>query len=89
MLRRKTIDALIDRAHNQLTMAKRNHISVEIDATFGSDFQEEVALHLLDKHIAGWREFFLEKHCKNAIEYRIINAELSCPRPRRLRRPVL
>ncbi len=39
-------------------MAKRNHISVEIDATFGSSFQEEVALRMLDKHIVAWREFF-------------------------------
>lgn len=58
-------------------MVKRNHISVEIDATFGSAFQEEVALRLLGKYIGTWRAFLLEKHSKNAIDYRVINAEIS------------
>ncbi len=83
VLRRKTIDALIDRAHNQLTMVKRNHISVEIDATFGSDFQEDSAVRMLGKFIGTWRAFYLKKHSKNAFEYRVINAQLSSPPPRR------
>src|SRR5579863_8879007 len=65
-------------------MAKRNHISVEIDATFGSSFQEEEAVRMLGKYIATWRAFFLEKHSKNAIDFRVINAEIS--RPSRQRR---
>jgi len=67
-------------------MVKRNHISVEIDATFGSSFQEDIAVRLLGKYIDTWRAFFLEKHSKNAIDFRVINAELSGPPPRRRRR---
>ena len=66
-------------------MVKRNHISVEIDATFGSSFQEEVAVRLLGKYIGIWRAFFLEKHKKNDIDFRVINAEVSSP-PRQRRR---
>jgi hypothetical protein len=56
-------------------MARSNHISVEIEAKFGSTFQEEVAVRMLNKYIDAWRAFFLEKHSKNAIEFRITNAE--------------
>lgn len=60
-------------------MAKTNHISVEIDAKFGSAFQEEVAVRMLNKYIYAWRAFFLEKHSNNAIEFRITNAEQIMP----------
>ena len=30
---------------------------------------------MLNKYIYGWKAFFLEKHSKNAIEFRITNAE--------------
>jgi len=69
-------------------MVKRSHISVEIDATFGSSFQGEVAVRMLGKYIAAWRAFFLEKHSKNAIDFRVINAEISSPLPRRRPRSV-
>ena len=84
--RRKMIALSVDRAHNRVTMVKRNHISVEIDATFGSSFQEEVAVRLLGKYIGIWRAFFLEKHKKNDIDFRVINAEVSSPVPRQRRR---
>jgi hypothetical protein len=76
----------------EITMARLNHISVEINATFGSTFQEETALRMLNKYIYGWKAFFLEKHSKNAIEFRITNAEEITtqrrPRPRK-RQPAL
>ncbi len=56
-------------------MARLNHISVEIDATFGSGFQEQTALRMLQKIVQGWRKFYLSKHSKNDIEFRIINVE--------------
>ena len=56
-------------------MARLNHISVEIDANFGSTFQEETALRMLEKVVRGWKEFYLSKHSKNAIEFRVINVE--------------
>jgi hypothetical protein len=59
----------------EITMARLNHISVEINATFGSTFQEETALRMLQKIVQGWRKFYLSKHSKNAIEFRIINVE--------------
>jgi hypothetical protein len=71
----KAIEVSLDRAHNRLTIAKLNHISVEIEAKFGSSFQEETALRMLHKYIYSRREFFLEKHSKNAIDFRITNAE--------------
>ena len=60
-------------------MAKSNHISVEIEAQFGSTFQEEVAVRMLNKYIDAWRAFFLEKHSKNAIDFRITSAEHITP----------
>ncbi len=60
-------------------MARVNHISVEIEAQFGSAFQEETAVRMLHKYIHAWREFFLEKHSKNAIEFRITNADRIVP----------
>ncbi len=60
-------------------MARTNHISVEIEAKFGSAFQEEVAVRMLPKYINAWKAFFLEKHSKNAIEFRITNAEQITP----------
>ena len=66
-------------------MARLNHISVEIEAQFGSAFQEETALRMLNKYIYGWKAFFLEKHSKNAIEFRITNAEQVTPPMRRSR----
>ena len=66
-------------------MARVNHISVEIEAKFGSTFQEETALRVLHKYINAWREFFLEKHSKNAIEFRIANADQITPSTRRPR----
>ena len=56
-------------------MAKLNHISVEIDANFGSTFQQETALRMLEKIVRGWKAFYLSKHSKNVIDFRIINAE--------------
>jgi hypothetical protein len=56
-------------------MATPNHISVEIDANFGSAFQEETALRMLQKVVQGWKEFYLSKHSKNAIEFRIVAVE--------------
>lgn len=73
-------------------MARSNHISVEIEAKFGSAFQEEVAVRMLNKYIDAWRAFFLEKHSKNAIEFRITNAEhitpMRKPAPRNRQRAV-
>jgi hypothetical protein len=37
--RRKTLQLLIVRVLNQVTMARINRISIEIDAAFGSQFQ--------------------------------------------------
>ena len=79
------IDLFANQAHNQLAMPKLNHISVEIDATFGSNFQEEVALHLLQKLVYAWKAAVLEKHSSNAIEFRITNA-VFVTGPRRKRR---
>ena len=56
-------------------MPKLNHISVEIDATFGSHFQEESALAALQKLVQSWTEFYHSKHSQNLIRFRIINAE--------------
>ena len=74
-------------------MARLNHISVEIEAKFGSAFQEEVAVRMLHKYIYAWRKFFLEKHSKNEMEFRITNAEQITPTTRRAlspkRRPAL
>jgi hypothetical protein len=69
-------------------MARSNHISVEIEAKFGSTFQEEVAVRMLNKYIGAWRAFFLEKHSQNAIEFRITNAEHITPAPRNRQRAV-
>ncbi len=63
----------------KITMARSNHISVEIEAKFGSTFQEEVAMRMLPKYINAWKAFFLEKHSKNAIEFRITNVEHITP----------
>ena len=68
-------------------MARLNHISVEIEAKFGSAFQEEVAVRMLHKYIYAWRKFFLEKHSKNEMEFRITNAEQITPTTRRTRSP--
>ena len=68
-------------------MARLNHISVEIEAKFGSAFQEEVAVRMLHKYIYAWRKFFLEKHSKNEMEFRITNAEQITPTTRRARSP--
>ena len=66
-------------------MQKLNRISVEIDASFGSNFQEETALRMLQKYVYAWKAFFLEKHSSNAIEFRITNA-VFVTSPRRKRR---
>ena len=60
----------------ELTMAKLNHISVEIDANFGSSFQEKTALRMLEKVVRGWKEFYHSKHSKNQIRFRITNVEM-------------
>jgi hypothetical protein len=57
-------------------MARLQHISVEIDATFGSSFQEETALRMLEKVVRSWKEFHLSKHSKNQIRFRIANVEM-------------
>jgi hypothetical protein len=58
----------------ELTMATLNHISVEIGAKFGSTFQEETALRMLQKVVQGWKDFY-SKHSKNTIEFRITGVE--------------
>jgi hypothetical protein len=61
--------------HNQLSMPKPNHISVEIDAQFGSPFQERAAMGVLTKTLQAWIEFCHSKHSKNVIDFRITNVE--------------
>ena len=58
-------------------MPQLNHISVEIDATFGSQFQEESAVAMLEKVMQSWMEFYQSKHSNNHIRFRIICAELA------------
>jgi hypothetical protein len=40
---------------------------------------------MLHKYIDAWKAFFLEKHSKNAIEFRIVNADQVTPTIRRPR----
>ena len=61
-------------------MPKLNHISVEIDATFGSGFQEEAATKALHKLMQSWTEFYHSKHSNNLIRFRITNAEMAAGR---------
>ena len=56
-------------------MLTRNHISVEIDADFGSQFQEEAALRALENLLLGWSQFWQSKHAKTRIQHRIIKVE--------------
>jgi hypothetical protein len=72
---RKRLTSHLTESTIELTMAKLNHISLEIDATFGSSFQEETALRMLEKVVRGWKEFYLSKHSKNQIRFRIANVE--------------
>jgi len=66
-------------------MPNLNHISVEIDAAFGSQFQEESALRMLHIYIQTWKEFYLEKHSRNAFDFRITSAALVKRPPRTTR----
>jgi hypothetical protein len=68
------IEVLRKPGHNQFTMPQLNHISVEIEATFGSQFQEESAVAMLEKVVQSWTEFYRSKHSKNTIRFRIVNA---------------
>ena len=71
------IEVLHDRAHNQCSMPKLNHMSVEIDATFGSGFQEEAATKALHKLMQSWTEFYHSKHSNNLIRFRITTVEMT------------
>jgi hypothetical protein len=73
--RRKRLKSHLIGRTIELTMANLNHISVEIDANFGSSFQEETALRMLEKVVRSWKEFHLSKHSKNQIRFRITNVE--------------
>ena len=73
-------------------MPRQDHISVEIDATFGSAFQEESATAALHKLMQAWAEFYHSKHSSNRIRFRITNAELAATTGKksavgRMRRP--
>jgi hypothetical protein len=61
--------------HNQLSMPKPNHVSVEITAQFGSPFQERVSMGTLTKTLQAWIEFCHSNHSKNVIDFRITNVE--------------
>jgi len=58
-------------------MPRQDHISVEIDATFGSAFQEESAVAALHKLMQAWAEFYHSKHSNTLIRFRVTNAELA------------
>jgi len=58
-------------------MPRQEHISVEVDATFGSAFQGESAVAALHKLMLAWAEFYHSKHSNNRIRFRITNAELA------------
>lgn len=55
------MEVLPDRTRIELTMARLNHISVEIDSNCGSTIQEETAFRMLEKVVRGWKEFYLSK----------------------------
>ena len=56
-------------------MKKTQHISVEIDVSFGSGFQEDAALRALEKLMQAWTDFWHSKHSKTLIRYRITQVE--------------
>ena len=58
-------------------MPKLNHISVEIDASFGSGFQEEAATKALHKLMQSWTEFYHSKHSNNLLRFRITTVEMT------------
>jgi hypothetical protein len=73
-------------------MPKINHISIEIDAAFGSPFQEESALRTLDKMMAEWIDFYGSKHSKNCFAVQTRRSEsfvhrARTTRPRRVALP--
>ena len=71
------IDGRPKREHNRITMPKQNHISVEIEASFGSPFQEQVGTKMLKKLLHSWIEVCESKHRKNQIRFRITSHKLS------------
>lgn len=49
----------------------KTKITIDIDATFGSEFQEENALKAISLMLKGWKGFYTGTHKKNKIEYEV------------------
>ena len=49
----------------------KKHILIDINATFGSEFQESVAMSALTTLLKGWVSFYSVSHKKNYIKFEI------------------
>jgi len=49
----------------------KKHISLDINATFGSEFQELVAMSALKTLLKGWVSFYRSSHKKNYIKFEL------------------
>lgn len=54
---------------------KKQKITIQIEAEWGSDFQKEVALDSLKVIIEAWSNFRDKSHKKNKITYKIKGIE--------------
>jgi len=55
-------------------MAKLNRVLVEIDATFGSDLQQQVGVRVLQTLLRLWIDDCHSRHSKNRIQFRVTDS---------------